>query len=225
MTNARHPHRLPRFIAATSVLAVMAMGATACGDDSQSTPMPPQGSGSTAAADTTAPTAAPAPATPPPPVDTTPPADSATEVSGTPARVAIPAIGVDAPVVDLGKNSDGTLEVPDWQQAGWWRRGPEPGERGPAVIAGHVDSTSGPDVFYRLEELQPGDRIDVQLDDGGSVAYAVQRIEVFPKDAFPTLDVYELTPGPELRLITCDGEFDDSTGHYVDNLIVFATPA
>jgi len=140
--------------------------------------------------------------------------------------VVIPDIGVDAPVVDLGRNPDGTLQVPDWQDAGWYARGPEAGERGPAVIVGHVDSEAGPAVFYRLDELQPGAPIDVDLDDGaGSVRYLVDRIERFPKDAFPTLDVYGLTPGPELRLITCDGEFDTSTGHYVDNLVVYATIA
>lgn len=144
---------------------------------------------------------------------------------GTPAHVRLPSIGVDAPVVDLGKNPDGTLEVPDWQEAGWWRRGPEPGERGPAVIVGHVDSQSGPAIFSRLDELRAGDLIEVALDQGGTARYRVDRSERFAKDAFPTRDVYELTPGPELRLITCDGEFDSSTGHYVDNLVVFATPA
>ena len=69
------------------------------------------------------------------------------------------------------------------------------------------------------------DVVEIDLDDGGTTRFVVQRMERFPKDAFPTLDVYGLTPGPELRLITCDGEFDRSTGHYVDNLVVFATPA
>jgi sortase (surface protein transpeptidase) len=129
-------------------------------------------------------------------------------------------------VVDLARNPDGTLQVPDWQDAGWFARGPEAGQRGAAVVVGHVDSQEGPAVFYRLDELRPGDAIDIGLDDGtDTVRYLVDRIERFPKDAFPTLDVYGLTPGPELRLITCDGEFDPSTGHYVDNLVVFATIA
>ncbi|HEX9993825.1 MAG TPA: class F sortase [Acidimicrobiales bacterium] len=157
---------------------------------------------------------------------TAPPATAEADgmASGTPARVRIPRIGVDAPVVDLGKNPDGTLEVPDWQDAGWWERGPQPGERGPAVIVAHVDSTAGPAAFYRLREVVPGDVVEVDLDGGGTARFVVQRLERFPKDAFPTFDVYGLTPGPELRLITCDGEFDASTGHYVDNLVVFATP-
>lgn len=170
----------------------------------------------------------PPPTTAPPTTSTTapPPTAEADETaSGTPARVRIPRIGVDAPVVDLGMNADGTLQVPDWQDAGWWERGPQPGERGPAVIVGHVDSTAGPAIFYRLREVVPGDVIEVDLDGGGATRFVVQRLERFAKDAFPTLDVYGLTPGPELRLITCDGEFDRSTRHYVDNLVVFATRA
>lgn len=163
---------------------------------------------------------------PPSVADTTTPAETGGRMpQGTPARVLIPSISVDAPVVDLSRNPDGTLEVPDWQDAGWWERGPEAGERGPAVIVGHVDSTAGPAVFYRLGELEPGDPIEVVLDAGGSARYDVDRIERFAKDAFPSLAVYGLTAGPELRLITCDGEFDTTTGRYVDNLVVFATAA
>jgi hypothetical protein len=165
---------------------------------------------------------APAPARPP---TTSVPAPPAVAVRGTPARVVVPAIGVDAPVDDLGRNPDGTLEVPEWQRAGWWRRGPEPGERGPAVIVGHVDSRAGPAVFFRLAELGAGDVVEIVLDDGRTTRFVVERTERFAKDAFPTRAVYDLTAGPELRLITCDGEFDRSTGHYVDNLVVFARGA
>lgn len=146
-------------------------------------------------------------------------------VQGPPARIEIPAIDVDAAVIDLAKADDGTLEVPGWDDAGWWERGPEPGERGPAVIVGHVDSKSGPAVFYDLERLVAGDEVVVTLDDGRTVTYFVERMERFAKEAFPTMDVYGLTEGSELRLITCDGEFDRATGHYVDNLVVFATVA
>jgi sortase (surface protein transpeptidase) len=162
--------------------------------------------------------AGPAPVTPAAPA-------AATGGRGTPVRIVIPAIGVDAAVVDLDRNPDGTLEVPGWDDAGWWRRGPEPGERGPAVIVGHVDSRAGPAVFYRLDELVAGDLIEIPLDGGGTSRYVVERSERFAKAAFPTRAVYQLTDGPELRLITCDGEFDESTGHYVDNLVVFARPA
>lgn len=152
------------------------------------------------------------------PTETVPPT-----VQGPPARLTIPTIGVDARVIDLARQADGTLEVPGWDDTGWWERGPEPGERGPSVIVGHVDSRTGPAVFYELDRLRPGDPVTVTLDDGRSVTYEVTGQERFAKDAFPTLDVYGLTDGPELRLITCDGEFDHATGHYEDNLVVSAS--
>jgi sortase (surface protein transpeptidase) len=132
-------------------------------------------------------------------------------------------VGVDAEVIPLGLDAAGALEVPaDFAQAGWWRSGPEPGERGPAVIVGHVDSRSGPAVFYRLRELVAGDRVTVQRADGTSGEFVVDRVEQHPKSAFPTDAVYGATAAPELRLVTCGGTFDRSTGHYVDNTIVFA---
>jgi sortase (surface protein transpeptidase) len=144
---------------------------------------------------------------------------------GIPARIEIPAIGVRAPVIRLGLNRDGSLEVPRrWGDTGWWSGGSRPGEPGPAVIAGHVDSKSGPAVFYRLGELRRGDRIRVLRRDGTAADFAVRRLERHPKDAFPTAEVYGRTSGPALRLITCGGAFDRSSGHYTDNTIVFADP-
>ena len=140
-----------------------------------------------------------------------------------PARLAIPAIGVDAPVIELGLEPDGTLEVPEnYSDAGWWSRGAKPGARGPAVIAGHVDSKDGPAVFYELGELERGDEIVVSDRRGRQVRFAVDRLERHAKDDFPTSAVYGPTGRPELRLVTCSGDFDASTGHYVDNTIVFA---
>jgi sortase (surface protein transpeptidase) len=143
-----------------------------------------------------------------------------------PVRILIPAIGVSAPVIPLYLNRDRTLQVPDnFSQTGWFVGGPEPGENGAAVIVGHVDSKSGPAVFYRLRALRRGDRITVVLKNKSTVRFVVQsRIEV-PKRHFPTKLVYGRTKGPTLRLITCDGAFDRSTGHYVDNAVVFATLA
>ena len=140
-----------------------------------------------------------------------------------PVQVSIPSIGVRAPLVPLGLNPDRTLEVPkDFDDAGWWTGGPRPGERGPAVIAGHVDSYTGPAIFYRLRGLRPGDAIVVLRRDGTRARFTAQRSEQYPKDRFPTARVYGQTPGPALRLITCGGEFDDSTGHYLDNTVVYA---
>ncbi|MEX1164428.1 MAG: class F sortase [Nitriliruptor sp.] len=140
-----------------------------------------------------------------------------------PERLVIPAIGVDADVIDLGLQDDGTMEVPnDFAQTGWFDRGPKPGRVGPAVIAGHVDSTTGPAVFFRLNELSAGDEIEVHGEDGDIVTFVVRELEQHPKDDFPTEAVYSGTPGPELRLITCSGEFDQGERSYRDNTIVFA---
>jgi sortase (surface protein transpeptidase) len=98
-----------------------------------------------------------------------------------------------------------------------------PGRQGPTVIIGHVDSAAaGPSVFYALGRLHPGDRADVVRADGVTVSYAVTAVAAYPKDAFPTEQVYGPTPGPELRLITCGGSFDRSAGSYRDNTVVFA---
>jgi LPXTG-site transpeptidase (sortase) family protein len=109
--------------------------------------------------------------------------------------------------------------------AGWFVHGALPGEPGPAVIAGHVDSRTGPAVFSRLDRLVPGDRVEVGRSDGQVFAYRVTTVETVPKDAFPTARVYGPTPGPELRLITCGGVFDRHSSHYRDNVIVTAIPA
>ena len=142
-----------------------------------------------------------------------------------PVSLTIPAMGiVDSSLVDLGKEADGTLEVPtDYGQAGWFAPGPAPGQFGPAVIAGHVDSKAGPAIFYRLGELQPGATLSVTREDGSTAEFVVDKVERYPKDSFPTAAVYgDTTQRSELRLITCGGEFDSGTGHYVDNVVAYA---
>ena len=140
-----------------------------------------------------------------------------------PVRIEIEAIGVSAPVIRLGLNPDGTLEVPTrFGDTGWWTGGARPGERGPAVIAGHVDSRSGPAVFFRLDRLRARDAIVVVLRDGSRVRFLVQRTARYRKAAFPTAAVYGPTRLPTLRLITCSGAFDAASGHYVDNTVVYA---
>lgn len=140
-----------------------------------------------------------------------------------PARLTLPSIGVSAPLVPLGVNQDGTLETPsDFDAAGWWQGGAEPGEQGPAVIAGHVDSHTGPAVFYALDELSRGDAIQIYGEDGGTVRFTVKRVEQHAKDSFPTQGVYGDTSEPTLRLITCTGPFNEAQGRYRDNLIVYA---
>jgi LPXTG-site transpeptidase (sortase) family protein len=161
------------------------------------------------------------------------PEESPTEVAPSaplPASVSIPAIGVQSELITLGLNPDGTLAVPepgpDYDKAAWFDGSPRPGEVGPAVLEGHVDSAAnGPSVFYRLGELAVGDRVDVTREDGSVVTFEVYEVRVVPKDDFPTLDVYGNSGGPELRLITCGGPFDSSAGSYVDNVVVFASQA
>jgi LPXTG-site transpeptidase (sortase) family protein len=141
-----------------------------------------------------------------------------------PRRISIPAIGVDAPVIALGLTPDGTLQTPrQWGDAGWYEPGPEPGEQGAAVIAGHVDSTTGPAVFYRLRALRSGDLIGIHRADGSVIRFRVRRLERWPKSEFPTRRVYGHTHGAVLRLITCSGGFNRSTRHYLDNTIVYAS--
>lgn len=136
----------------------------------------------------------------------------------------IPSIGVSTPLLSLGLKADRSMEVPtDFSRAGWYRYSPVPGDVGPSVIAGHVDSRSGPAVFYRLTDLAAGDRVTVNYADGRVAEFAVTTIEQHPKDAFPTQRVYGATTGPELRLITCGGVFDSARGAHRDNVIVYAT--
>jgi LPXTG-site transpeptidase (sortase) family protein len=145
-----------------------------------------------------------------------------------PVSLSIPAIDVASELITLGSNPDGTLQVPqpgpDYDKAAWFDGSPRPGDVGPAVIEGHVDSAeNGPSVFYDLGRLAVGDRIEVARADGSTVAFQVDDVRVVPKDAFPTLEVYGNTDGAELRLITCGGPFDSSAGSYEDNVVVFAS--
>ena len=140
-----------------------------------------------------------------------------------PRRVRIPAIGVSTRVIPLGLNPDGTMQTPrSFSVAGWYKPWREPGERGSAVITGHVDSVSGPAVFYRLRELRRGNIIRITRADGSVVRFRVEGLERWPKAAFPSRRVFRPTRISTLRLVTCSGNFDASTGHYVDNTIVYA---
>jgi sortase (surface protein transpeptidase) len=140
-----------------------------------------------------------------------------------PVRLEIPAIGVSSPLVRLGFNPDGTMQVPgDFQVAGWFTGGPQPGQLGPAVIAGHVDSRTGPAVFHRLRDLRPGDQIRVVRADRLVVRFRVESLASYPKRWLPDEAVYGATTAPALRLITCAGTFDRARHSYRDNLVVSA---
>jgi sortase (surface protein transpeptidase) len=141
-----------------------------------------------------------------------------------PLRLAIPAIGVHTRLVRLGLTPQGTLQVPgNTAEAGWYTGGPRPGQLGPAVIAGHIDSYNGPAVFYQLRLLRPGDLVYVRRVGGSRVVFRVYAERKFAKERFPTSLVYGGTPDAELRLITCGGSFDYATGSYLSNVVVFGS--
>ena len=143
-----------------------------------------------------------------------------------PRTLDIPSIGVHTRVMSLGLQSDGTVEVPPLDRdapAGWYKNLSTPGEPGPAVILGHVDSArDGPAVFYRLRELRPGARLSIDRADGSTAHFVVRSVARYPKKDFPTAAVYGPRPGAELRLVTCGGSFDALRRHYRDNIVVFA---
>ena len=180
----------------------------------------PRAAAPIAAADTRAPVTVAAPT----PTTTAAPADLP---ASPPARIAIPALGVDSPVNPVGLNPDGTVEVPApgplYDQAAWYSGSVTPGQRGPSVILGHVDSAAnGPSVFAELSRLRPLDEFTVTRADGRTVVFRVNSVQSYPKDAFPTAVVYGPTTRPEVRLITCGGAFDRAARSYVDNTVVFA---
>ncbi|MFI1196726.1 class F sortase [Micromonospora sp. NPDC020750] len=143
-----------------------------------------------------------------------------------PVSLAVPAIGVSAPVAPVGQAPDGSVDVPPLANAdetGWYDRGPTPGEPGRAVIVGHVDTKSGPAVFYDLSKLKTGDRIEVTRADGDVVLFAVDSVEHFGKDALPADRVYGDDGPPGLRLITCGGQWVGGRTGYADNVVAFAS--
>lgn len=197
-----HPARWPMVILA-ALLAAITVGATAC--SAHRVP---------AVAASAAPTRA---------VRSAAPAEgAATLARSTPVRLQIASIGVDTPMMALGLRADGTLQVPtNGFPAGWYTGGPTPGQLGPAVIAGHVDMR-GPGVFYKLHDIVAGDQVAITRADGSKPVFRVTQVEEFRKDHFPTKLVYGNIDHAGLRLITCGGSFDSATGHYEDDLVVFA---
>ena len=142
-----------------------------------------------------------------------------------PTHLRIPAIGVNAAVIELGKNPDGSAQVPPLAShnlVGWYKYGPAPGRRGAAVILGHVDSDAGISVFFYVKDLRQGDKIYITLADGQLATFAVDGVQKAAKAHFPTSSVYGSIPYPGLRLITCGGAFDTANRHYLDNIIVYA---
>jgi LPXTG-site transpeptidase (sortase) family protein len=144
-----------------------------------------------------------------------------------PTRVRIPAIDlVTPPLEQLGRAADKSIALPDRpERAGWFKNGPRPGQPGPAVIIGHVDWDHGPAVFFRLREMKPGQTVYVDRADGSTQQFTVTAVRQVAKSDFPTADVYAPDLQSSLRLITCGGQFDHRAHNYLDNVIVFASPA
>ncbi|MFF7186977.1 class F sortase [Streptomyces sp. NPDC008222] len=182
----------------------------------------------------TPPAAALQPAAGPPPA-ALPPVQAAPRTTGpsllqapprsAPERLVIPQIGVDAPFTDLSLDASGHLKPPpaaDRNLAGWYKDGVSPGERGTAIVAGHVDTTTGPAVFVFLRFLRPGNTIDITRADGTTARFQVDSVETFSKAHFPDKRVYANAPSPQLRLITCGGSYNRTAHEYLANTVVFA---
>ncbi len=225
-SSVRRRYTVPLVIAATAVLAVSMIRN---GTDPRSGPPRPASidapgtagdpdayadpEGTDGVLPLTTPTSATADAGPPAPL-----------ASSAPTEVRIPALGVDAPVTTVGPDPDGGVGAPPpayKNLAGWFTGAPTPGERGTAVIDGHVDNMQGPAVFYGLGALHKGNLVEVSRADGSTAVFTVYGIELFAKNDFPGDRVYGDAGGPELRVITCGGGFTKKTG-YDSNVVVFA---
>ena len=142
-----------------------------------------------------------------------------------PVRIDIPAIGVNAPIMRLGRNGDGTVQVPPLDNhnlAGWYSGSVTPGQRGSSVILGHVDDYAGPSVFFSIKSLVRGDKIGVMRANGSTAAFSVDGVQKVVKALFPAGTVYGNASYPSLRLVTCGGPFDAGRGAYLDNIVVYA---
>jgi sortase (surface protein transpeptidase) len=162
-------------------------------------------------------------AAPSPPTPEPEPAGKPVLAASKPVSLEVPSIGVHTgKLMDLGVNTDGSLEVPpDAVSAGWFTQAPTPGENGPSVIAGHVDYHHVPGVFTRLRDLRAGQEAIVHRADGMTAVFTIYRVEHYPKVSFPTEQVYGDTTDPELRLITCGGAFDHTARQYAENVVAY----
>ncbi|MGB9376272.1 MAG: class F sortase [Mycobacteriales bacterium] len=145
-----------------------------------------------------------------------------------PLTIAVPAIGVRSKLLYLGQTATGAMQTPAagryYNLAGWYKYSPTPGQLGPAVIAGHVDSAKdGPSVFFRLGRLRPHDTIYITRADGSLAVFGVESVHRYAKSQFPSSAVYGNTNRAALRLITCGGAFDRTSHNYVDNIVVYAS--
>ncbi|MEU8262420.1 class F sortase [Micromonospora sp. NPDC048999] len=232
-TRAGGRHGRPWRAAGATVIVLLALvGVGLIGASFQTVPppRPPQPQAQAGSADpATTPADGPVTADQAPADDAAPNPDTAPAAlsRSTPTTISIPAIGVHAEIMSLGLNTDGSIEMPPLAQAmkaGWYSLGASPGETGNAVIVGHVDSAKlGPAVFFNLGTLKPGDTISVARDDSSTATFTVNEVKSYPKTDFPTDLVYGSSDKPGLRVVTCGGDFDESSNSYLNNVIAFAT--
>lgn len=141
-----------------------------------------------------------------------------------PTQIRLPAISIAAPVVNLGLNSDHTIEVPSEDNAvGWYKYGAVPGDNGTAIMVGHLDSTTGPAIFWHLNDIKIGDNILITRSDGLTAVFTVSDKHSYPFDNFPSQQVYANTSYPSLQILTCTGTYSRVVHHYSENLVVSAT--
>lgn len=141
-----------------------------------------------------------------------------------PQRLSIPSLQVSSTLETLGQHKNGAMETPrDPDKAGWYQPGPTPGSQGPAVIAGHVSWNGKPSVFEKLSTMKAGDTIEVARQDGKTAKFTVDRVAQYPKNKFPTVEVYKNIDRAGLRLITCGGQYDQGRHYFPDNVVVFAS--
>lgn len=229
-----HPARRARSIVTT--VAAMALAITgivliavACA--AQKTPPHPSAAAEHPPPTATSPTTArprPVPrASPEFSVPNAPPTHGTVLPRSAPTAIDIPAIDVHSQLMTLGQKSDGTIQVPPLSRnsrAGWYDRSPTPGQLGPAVILGHIDSKAyGPAVFFKLGALKPGDTVAVQRSDHSTATFRVDKVAEYAKTTFPTRAVYGNIDHAGLRLITCSGTFDPSARSYDENIVVYAS--
>ncbi|MEU6061057.1 class F sortase [Streptomyces sp. NPDC047097] len=204
-------------LAAACVLLVVGgvLLATGVGRQQPAPPRVPQAQSSPGAGATSVPV-------PPRPSEAGGPESAPAPPAPAPERLVIPTLKVSTPLERLGLDGEQAMETPrDPDRAGWYERGAAPGARGPAVIAGHVTWNEEKAVFFDLARLRTGQRVEVERKDGSTAVFGVTKVAQYGKKEFPSLEVYGNTAGPELRLITCGGDFSKADHYYSDNVVVF----
>lgn len=223
-TKGRRGHRFGS-VAAAGLLTVLSIGLSSCAPASDTQSAQPATTQLTAPAQPGTSDGPPAgqPAQGGPTTAAKP--QQAMQSASMPVSISAPTIGLSAQITDLGKEANGELQVPTGEPgspAGWYRDSPAPGQPGSSIILGHVNSTTGPvGLFYRLHEMQPGQQFATGMADGTTKTFTVDKVDIYHKSSFPTVEVYRNADRPEVRLITCGG-YDKASNQYLDNTVVYA---